>query len=359
MKIFITPLDWGLGHATRIIPIVRKCKEQGHDVWIGGSGSSGRLLKEEFPTLKYIHLPGYNVKFSRYNSQIFAILFQLPLFFYSLIREHFSIKRLMRRHRFELIISDNRYTIRSKEAYNVFITHQLNVIFPKPVKAFGACFHFFQHKMIKKFDEVWIPDEKNRMNISGVLSEITKHQGKIYEIGLLSRFSKTSVSDKKNTRYDLLIILSGPEPQRSVLENKLFQQLTGSSLNILLVRGTFQQLKIESSTFKIYSYMDSKTLEETMRLSDLILCRSGYSSIMDLVRLGKQAILIPTPGQTEQEYLAGWLTEKGYFYSVSQDKIQIQKDIRDALKYYPPKESYSMNLGKRLNQITDIRFNKV
>ncbi|MGM0497502.1 MAG: glycosyltransferase [Bacteroidota bacterium] len=349
MRIIICPLDWGWGHATRIIPIIRKCVEQEHEVWIGSSGSSGKLLKEEFPNLKHIHIPNYRVRYSRYNSQIIAILIQLPLLFISLIWEHFLIKHFVKKHRFEMIISDNRYTIRSTKAYNVFITHQLKVMFPRPVKVFGEIFHFIQHKLIKKFDEVWLPDEKSNLNISGALSDTEKNQKKIYEIGLLSRFTKISPEATENKKYDLLIILSGPEPQRNILEKKLFQQLENSNLNILLIRGTFQPLKIKPSSFEICSYMDTKTMEQTIRSSDLILCRSGYSSIMDLIRLRKQAILVPTPGQTEQEYLARWLTKRKYFYSVNQNDIQIQKDIRSALTYYPPKESYSQNLEKRLN----------
>jgi len=188
------------------------------------------------------------------------------------------------------------------------------------------------------------------------LSDTSKNQKKTYEIGLLSRFKEPPAKKPAKNKYDLLIILSGPEPQRSILEKKLFQQLNDSKLNILLVRGTFQALKIKPSSFEICSYMDTKTLEQTIRSSNLVLCRSGYSSIMDLIRLQKQAILIPTPGQTEQEYLAYWLMKIKYFYSVNQDSIQIDKDIEKALTYYPPKESYSPKLEKRLNKIGNFKI---
>lgn len=353
MKIIICPLDWGFGHATRVIPVIKKCIELGHEVWLGSSGGCEKLLKKEFPNLNHIHLPNYRVKYSRSNSQVFAILVQLPFLLFSLIRERFLIKQLVKKHHFELVISDSRYTIRDKKAHNVFITHQLNVIFPKSIKSFGALFDVLQHKLIKKFDEVWLPDEKTNLNISGALSDTKKNQNKTYEIGLLSRFKPPTAKETEKNKYDLLIILSGPEPQRSLLEKKLFQQLNNSKLNILLVRGTFQPLKIKPSSFEICSYMDTRTLEQTINSSKLILCRSGYSSIMDLIRLQKQAILIPTPGQTEQEYLADWLMKKKYFYSVNQDSIQINKNLQNALAYHPPIEPYSLNLEKRIRKISE------
>ena len=354
MKIIICPLDWGWGHATRVIPIIKNCVELGHEVWIGSSGTSERLLKKEFPNLNHVHLPNYRVKYSRFNSQIFAILLQFPFIFFSMIREHFIINHLVKKHHFKLIISDNRYTTRNKKAYNIFISHQLNVLFPKSIQAVGILFNFFQHKLIKKFDEVWLPDEKERLNISGALSDTTRNQDKTYEIGPLSRFKTLSTKEPANKKYDLLIILSGPEPQRSLLEKKLFRQLGNSNLNILLIRGTFQPLKIRPSSFEICSYMDTKTLEETIHSSSLVFCRSGYSSVMDLIRLQKQAILIPTPGQTEQEYLAHWLMKRKYFYSTNQDNIQINKDLIKASAYHPPKESYIQNLEKRIHKITEI-----
>ena len=355
MKIIICPLDWGLGHATRIIPVINKCVQQGHEVWLGSSGTSERLLKKEFPNLNHIHLPNYRVKYSRFNSQVFAILLQIPFILFSMMRESFIINQLVKKHRFKLIISDNRYTVRNKNAHNVFISHQLNVLFPKSIKAVGALFNFLQHTLLKKFDEVWLPDEKTRLNISGALSDTTKNQKKTHEIGFLSRFKKTPIKETEKKRYDLLIILSGPEPQRSLLEKKLFQQLNNSNLNILLVRGTFQLLKIKPTSFEICPYMDTKTLEQTIRSSDLVLCRSGYSSIMDLIRLQKQAILIPTPGQTEQEYLAYWLMKRKYFHSVNQDNIRINQDIQQALTYHPPNEPYSQNLEQRIQKITKTK----
>jgi len=354
MKIIICPLDWGWGHATRTIPIIKNCVDLGHEVWLGSSGSSAELLKKEFPKLNHIHLPNYKVKYSQTNTQIFAILIQLPFLLFSLIREHFLINRYVKKHRFDLVISDNRYTVRNKKTHNVFISHQLNVIFPKSIKPVGALFHFFQHKLIEKYDEVWLPDEKTRLNISGALSDTTKNENKTHEIGLLSRFKIGSAKDTPGKKYDLLIILSGPEPQRSILEKKLFQQLNNSNLNILLIRGTFRPLELKPSSFEICSYMDTKTLERTINSSKLVLCRAGYSSIMDLIRLQKQAILVPTPGQTEQEYLARWLMKKKYFYSINQDNIRIDRDIHKVWDYHPPLEPNNQNLEKRIHKITEI-----
>jgi uncharacterized protein (TIGR00661 family) len=350
MKIIVCPMNWGWGHATRVIPVINKCLESGHEVVIGSSGTSAKLLKSEFPSLEHIKLPSNKVKYSWRNSQVLVLLSQLPFFLFSLIREHIYIKKINRKYHFDVIISDNRYGIRSPGAYNIFITHQLNIIFPKSVKALSGIFHYIHHKLMNKFNEIWVPDDKSNLNVSGVLSDYLKKPGKINETGILSRFSNSSVSKKNTPHYDLLIILSGPEPQRTVLEKKLFEQLKNTDMKILLIRGSFTSLNINPSTLEVCSYMDSKTLEQTMQCSKMVLCRSGYSSIMDLIRLRKQAILIPTPGQTEQEYLAERMKKRGLFYSVNQDNMQIQQDIRAATFYHPPKEPNTQLLDQLIQE---------
>jgi UDP-N-acetylglucosamine transferase subunit ALG13 len=344
MKIIVCPMDWGWGHATRVIPVINKCLKHGHNVIIGSSGTSGKLLKSEFPELEHIRLPSNNVRYSWRNSQVLAILLQLPVFLFSIIREHFYIKKLNRKHQFDVIISDNRYAVRTSKSYNIFITHQLNIIFPGPIKPLSGIIHFFHHRMINKFNEIWVPDDKSNLNVSGVLSDNPGFAEKLNETGLLSRFSSNSLSEEQDFHYDLLIILSGPEPQRSILEKKLLTQLNNTDMRVLLIRGSFVSLTSNPSTLEVCSYMDSKTLQQSMRTSKMVLCRSGYSSIMDLIRLKKQAILIPTPGQTEQEYLANRMKKRRLFYSVTQDNLKILQDIQSASRYQPPDEPFTQQL---------------
>lgn len=344
MKIIVCPMDWGWGHATRVIPVINKCLKHGHNVVIGSSGTSGKLLKSEFPELEHIKLPSNSIRYSWRNSQVLAVLLQLPVFLFSIIREHFYIRKLNRKHQFDVIISDNRYAVRTSKSYNIFITHQLNIIFPGSIKPISGIIHFFHHRMIDKFNEIWVPDDKSNLNVSGALSDNPGFAGKLNETGLLSRFSSNSLSEKQDFHYDLLIILSGPEPQRTILEKKLFAQLNNTDMRVLLIRGSFASLTSNPSTLEICSYMDSKTLQQSMRSSKMVLCRSGYSSIMDLIRLRKQAILIPTPGQTEQEYLADRMKKKGLFYSVTQDSLKILQDIQAASRYQPPDEPSTQQL---------------
>jgi predicted glycosyltransferase len=338
MKIIVCPMNWGWGHATRVMPIIDKCLEHGHEVVIGGSGSSGKLLRNEFPELEHLKLPSNDVKYSQKNSQVLAILLQLPVFLFSMVREHIYFRKLNREHHFDVVISDNRYAVRSPKSYNIFITHQLNVLFPKSARVLKRIFYYFHHKLIRKFDSIWVPDDKSNLDISGTLSDTSKFQGQLHETGILSRFSGPLKSKESGFHYDLLVILSGPEPQRTLLERKLFTQLHNTDMKVLFIRGSFSSLNINPSTLEVCSYMDRKTLEQSMRSSKMVLCRSGYSSIMDLIRLGKQAILIPTPGQTEQEYLAEQMKKRGLFYSVNQNKIHIQRDIQDTTYYHPPNE---------------------
>lgn len=302
----------------------------------------------------HLPLPAHNIRYSGGKSQVFAIFLQLPGYILSLVREYFRIRKFHHKYHFDLVISDNRYGILIPDSYNIFITHQVQSIFPKSVKALSGILHSIQHKMTNKFDELWVPDDKTNLNISGILSDSTKNSNKIHEIGLLSRFYGSSAKEMNNYKYDLLIILSGPEPQRTILEKKLFRQLHNTDLKVLLIRGTFSTLTVKPSTLEVSSHMDSKSLGQTICSSRMILCRSGYSSIMDLIRLRKQALLIPTPGQTEQEYLAGWMKERGFFYTVCQDNVQIYQDIQTAASYVPPKEVDLKRPEKRLEKVAKL-----
>lgn len=352
----ICPLNWGWGHATRIIPIVNKCIEHGHEVILGVSGDSGKFLANELPELKQVSIasPGI-IRYSRSNNQIFAILFHLPLLVAGFFHERKRTRRLVKREGIDLIISDNRYGLRDKSAYSVFITHQLKVIFPRAVRFFEPLFHAIQNSVLRKFDEIWLPDDKDGLNLTGQLSSYSRKKLNVLEVGILSRLQTDLLPDQTTKYSDVLVILSGPEPQRSILEAILVRQLKHSGLKSCVVRGTFQAPRETYADMEVYSFMNTNELNWAMQQSRWIVCRSGYSSVMDLIRMGKQAILIPTPGQTEQEYLAQSLMTKGYFYSVSQDKINLLRDLKHAIDYHPPKEPGKDLLDQNIRKF-DKRF---
>ena len=214
------------------------------------------------------------------------------------------------------VISDNRFGMYSRKIPSVYITHQINVL--------SGVFTFFtsyiHQKVIHKFNECWIPDDAES-KFSGKLS-ISKKKLQQKYIGLLSRLEKR----KFELTIDVLIVLSGPEPNRSQLEETLKELFKETSKEVWLIRGMIEEIQTveKHGGVKIFNFMQSKELETTLNSSEIVICRSGYSSVMDLISLNKQAVLIPTKGQSEQEYLASYLQEKRYFRSIKEENLNSQ-----------------------------------
>jgi len=303
-KVIVAPLNWGLGHASRCVPIIKHLIENNFIPIIASDGEALKFLSKEFPDLETINLPSYNIS---YGKNVKWNLFKKTLTIKKAVRQERKVleKYLIDTIEVVGIISDNRFGIFSKKIPSVYITHQINVLsgLLTPITS------FFHQRIIKNFNECWIPDELNS-KFSGKLSLSNRRLNQKY-IGILSRLNKIEIEKT----IDILIVLSGPEPNRSSLEYKLQQLFEKTEKNVWLVRGVIEKEKVleEKGNLKIFNFMLSKELEKTMNSAKLIICRSGYSSIMDLVALNKQALLIPTENQSEQEYLAKHLHNQGYF----------------------------------------------
>lgn len=322
-KVLVAPLNWGLGHATRCVPIIRLLLERGHTVFIGSDGDSLLLLKKEFPALTFFELPSYSIQYSRNIPAWLFTLWRTPRFLKSIKREHAAIKKLVTENSIELIIADNRYGCRSKKIQSVFMSHQLNLMMPSGMKWMGAIINFFHRLLIKKFNAIWVPDAENHV-LSG---ELSKSNLNAEFVGVLSRFKKSEGVQQVNK---LAIVLSGPEPQRTLLEKNLLPQVITLNLPTVFVRGLLNEKMGESEIdqVKIINYLTSDTLQKVLSQSDIIVARSGYSTIMDLAVLKKKAILVPTPGQPEQEYLANKFMKDKVAYATDQEVL----DIADALE---------------------------
>lgn len=326
-KILVAPLNWGLGHATRCIPIIKELLSQNVEVLLASDGRSYELLKSEFPELKLFKLTPYDVIYSR-QSMIFNIAAQLPKILIAIYKEHKSFSQIIQTEHIDGIISDNRFGCYNSKVFSVYLTHQLNIKIPlKPVEMFTR---LVNRKIIDRFDECWIPDFPGKDNISGELSR----QGNIKNskfIGTLSRFNYK----EKPKKYDILALLSGPEPQRSIFEKLLLKQLKQLPLKSVLVQGKTEfSGSYMDENIEVVSHMTGEELNELMAESEIVISRSGYSTIMDLIQMKKRALLIPTPGQTEQEYLAEKLLKRKSFYTQSQKELNIA-DALIALKDYP------------------------
>ncbi len=327
--ILVCPLDWGLGHATRCIPLVQNFLEEGCQVIIGSSGHPEALLKKQFPQLQIIPLKGYDIEYTKNGSMITKMLTQLPKIKKAIDLEHFWLEQIIDKYAIDMVVSDNRYGLWNKKVRSVLMTHQLFIKAPTG--------EWLLEKIVKKyldnFDEIWIPDVEGKDNLSGDLSHKKSLPENYKFIGVLSRFSLYSRAHKQlPEEYDFITILSGPEPQRSIFEKIILKQLESNSLKGVLVRGLpndNSELKIDNSELKVINHLETEEILQYIQKSKVVICRSGYSSIMDLSVLDKKAILVPTPGQTEQEYLAQFHQENGHFYTQKQSEFDLKLGLKE------------------------------
>ncbi len=308
-NILVAPLNWGLGHATRCIPIIRELKKNGFNPIIASDGIALDLLTKEFPDLICLELPSHNIKYSKKNASLkLNLIKNSPRIIKTFFSEKKLVKKWVSEYNLVGIISDNRLGVRNNKIKSVYITHQLNILSGNTTWISSKIHQFF----IRKFDECWIPDFKKFPNFSGFLGHVNKVKSKKFNlkyIGILSRFEKQNIPIK----YDLMVVLSGLEPQRSILEKKMIFELENYTGNVIFVKGIIEPEQIQERVGNIifYNFMQSNQLEKTLNESEIVVCRSGYSTIMDLAKLEKKAFFIPTPGQFEQEYLAKKFKQNG------------------------------------------------
>jgi uncharacterized protein (TIGR00661 family) len=317
--VLVAPLNWGLGHATRCIPIIRALQENHYTPIIASDGEALALLKKEFPYLLCLELPSYQIEYPEDASKFrWKMMQQLPKILEALLAEKKIIKGWVNKYNLCGIISDNRLGVRSKKVPSVFITHQLRVL-TGSTTWFSSSLH---QNFIQKFDEVWIPDFADELNLSGKMGHLKNPEPNHKYIGPLSRFTKKELPKK----YDLFVLLSGPEPHRGKIEIQLREMLNSYTGNLLFVSGKIEaeQKKFSLDSHTYMNFMTSSQVEQAMQESALVLCRSGYSTVMDLVALNKKAFFIPTPGQFEQEYLAKRLKKAGFFPFAKQSQFKLE-----------------------------------
>jgi len=330
-KLLVAPLDWGLGHATRCVPVIRDLLNNNCEVWLAGEGAQEKLLREEFPLLVFLPLKGYRIKYAK-NGLTGKILLQIPSLLRSIREENKWLKEQVNKFGFEAVISDNRYGLHHEKIFSVFITHQL-CIKSSLGKWSEKILQKWNYKFINRFHECWVPDEEGENNLAGELSHPVKMPLiPTKYISPLSRFERNNIDEIKN---HLLIILSGPEPQRTILENKVIDQIVNYPATATIVRGLPGEKNIipSTNTIHFYNHLSSEELNNEAMKAEFIISRSGYSTIMDIAALQKKSILIPTPGQTEQEYLADHLMKKQFAFCVDQNNFLLLKNVEEARNF--------------------------
>lgn len=341
-KILVAPLDWGLGHATRCIPIIRELLAQNCHVVLAGEGKNKALLQREFPHLSFLDLPGYGIEYASSGWGLTAkIVAQIPKILSAIKQEQAWLQKVVADEKIDAVISDNRYGLYHENIRSVFITHQLCI--KAPLAFAETILQKINYQYINEFDECWVPDTAGENNLAGILSHPEDLPGiPVRYLGVLSRFHGT----ESNLDQDyLLLLLSGPEPQRSLLENNLLDELKDYTKPIVLVRGlpeTNESLEAAQNV-TVFSHLPALELEQKIKGASLVISRCGYSTVMDLAVLKKKSILIPTPGQTEQEYLAKHLMQKNFAFCVEQKKFKLKKVVELAASFPYQSFHHSVN----------------
>lgn len=298
-----SPLNWGLGHATRLIPLIRRACEKQFDIGIAAESAQLKLLENEFPDATFFELSNSKIKYSKSKRQFVKIALQAPLFLKNTAKENNDLKAIIRQAKPDIIISDNRYGFRHKDILSVFITHQLA---PKLPRSFGFAeksVSALHRRYISAFDYCLVPDFPGKLNLAGNLSHPKILPRRTYYLGALSRFSLPEKLPRKD--IDFTAVISGPEPQRSIFFDIVVSEFKKHKGRKIILSGLpeHKQNDSESDTL-VYPHLPAKELQDVLLRSKLVISRAGYSSIMDFFSLRKTAIIVPTPGQTEQEYLA-------------------------------------------------------
>ncbi|HPN21795.1 MAG TPA: glycosyltransferase [Tenuifilaceae bacterium] len=320
-RILVSPLGWGLGHASRDIPIVDTLIKQGHTVIFAADKPQCLLIKQRFPNLETIPFPSFQVKFNKSKFQFFPLLwvaFRLP--FYN-IWEHFKLYGILKKHCIDIVISDNRYGLWNRKVRSIIITHQLRVIPPFPFKWAMPITEYLVKWWLKRFDEVWIPDCPDERSVAGILSKSNGLTNLCY-IGHLSRFDGVD-AESVFSGFQMVVVASGPEPHRSFfvdINKKIAQRYC---LNCLIIEGRPENGVIPRCIDGVWivGHLPDMQFALAVKNAQHLVLRGGYSTIMDMLALGLSGLIVPTPGQTEQEYLAEHLSVKGLFRTVKQSEL--------------------------------------
>ncbi len=322
-----------------MIPVARQLTAMGQNVIIASGEQHLALLRSELPELTFVSFTGFRPSYSRFLPQYISLFLKIPLLLFHIIREHYLLKGLVRKYSIDIVISDNRFGLWNKKVTSVYVTHMPRIPFPRLFRFMEIAGILLHRIIIRKYNYCLIPDLPGELNLSGRLSHDLRLPGNVRYAGILSRFSDEEV--KQNTSAGSFIhntiILSGPEPQRDILKQKLVSLLIDKLPVTVILEGKpgSGNEVVRRNNIILHPHPDAKEMIDILTGSDCIITRSGYTTIMELVSLRCSALLIPTPGQTEQEYLAEYLSEKGWFSKLS------QKDLKEGVTLTPDNAIWS------------------
>ena len=356
----IAPIDWGLGHATRCIALIRALTALNYTIYIASEGHQETILKEAFPQAHFLKLKGYRVRYAKTRALLIPVLlFQLPKIIAAIVNEYYWLKRQSKQIHFDLIISDNRFGFFHKKIKSIFITHQLEL--QTPFRWSTKLFQRITYRFLKNYAACWIADMQPPHHLAGALSNPNKMpQTPIWYMNCLSRLQDEGLDNHMNTvqktSTHFLGIVSGPEPQRTLLEQILWKQ--GNELNqpFVVVAGLPNKNNHQQTLHGIlYHHLTGDALKNEIEKAKYIICRGGYTSLMELIPFKKKLIFIPTPGQTEQEYLGKYWQEKKWAICCKQEDFNLQEALAIANQFqyeHPP--FIALNTTHLLTQLKQL-----
>jgi len=351
-KIFFAPLDWGLGHITRILPLIRRFLERGDRVYVATRGRALEILKKEAATCIFLDFPQYPIKYPR--NKFFVTRFMLitfPGMLWAMWREKQALKKLQVLYQFDILISDNRFCVNLPGTQSFLISHQLRYKLPWMISRFEMIPEYFNYLFFKKYDRILVPDYQNELNLTGELSHGLRYlpESRLLYTGILCDLPEGK--ENIDGRIDYLILISGPEPQRSILEKLIFKQVDMLEGKVVVALGKPEKkYRIRKGNTVFYSHLNREQVTDFMRRSDFIVSRSGYTTVMEMVELNKRGVFIPTPGQIEQEFLARYYLQKGWCFYMPQNKFNLLTAVTQGKRFpgFPPELAGSKKNLERL-----------
>ncbi|MNJ82678.1 hypothetical protein D3C87_00820 [compost metagenome] len=285
-RILFACLDWGSGHVARSISLLQQLLRQGNQLFIYCTPAQKALFESYEIVADYILTEGFRFRFTgdgNFTSEMRRNAFR---FFTHIRQERIQAEKLVEEYRISIVLSDHCYGFRSGKAASFFITHQVSL----PPKA-GWFAQRIHRKWMNQFDGVWIMDDPDK-RLGGSLSE--SNEKSVY-IGFYSRFEEQEISVVPNK---IVGIVSGPEPYSEQLFHWIIEKYGNE--NLILIAP-----KVYAKTPENVRLINDWLLaDQEIASAEIIVSRNGYSTLMDLQFLNKKAVLISTPGQLEQEYLA-------------------------------------------------------
>jgi predicted glycosyltransferase len=333
-RVLVAPLDWGLGHATRCVPVIRELIRQDAEVILAADGRPYEFLEKEFPDLRLIRFPGYDITYPKHRFMGLHFALRSPVLLKKIKEERRRISEIVTEHGIEVIISDNRLACRTSRTYNIYITHQLSLKAPFAAQWLSKKHHDYYDK----FDEVWVPDADTKRNLSGDLGHSDGNNPFVRYTGPLTRFEDPGPWNSRPMKWWMVVMLSGPEPQRSIFERIVLDELSKFTEDTLVIRGIPGDEPLPQHALPhvtIVNHLNDEELKEALLSTHNVLCRPGYSTLCDLSTLGLSPIVVPTPGQSEQEYLAAYHEEQQHLVNAKQKNFNLGEALRRKFQMLP------------------------